>query len=267
MNKGVCVVVGAGPGNGAAIGAEFATAGYRVALCARNKNRLNEMAEKIPGASTYAYDVKDTAVAPEVFTRIRQEIGPVNVLIYNAGAGAFANIDDATPEDFQSAWEVNCRGLFIAVKEVLPDMRAAGKGSIVIIGATASIKGGANFTPFASAKAGQRGLAQSLARYLGSAEQISAGATAALREGMRERRRREWLIPFARSLTRQTARKTRSRLGCGKIGRSWRCAPWHRSPGYDLRRPPYDHPDFTSNALSEDLFSASLALKESMSAT
>ena len=91
----------------------------------------------------------------------------MNVLIYNAGAGAFANIDDATPEDFQSAWEVNCRGLFIAVKEVLPDMRAAGKGSIVIIGATASIKGGANFTPFASAKAGQRGLAQSLARYLG----------------------------------------------------------------------------------------------------
>jgi NADP-dependent 3-hydroxy acid dehydrogenase YdfG len=113
MNKGVCVVVGAGPGNGAAIGAEFATAGYRVALCARNKKRLNEMADKIPGASTYAYDVKDTAAAPEVFTRIRQEIGPVNVLIYNAGAGAFANIDDATPEDFQSAWEVNCRGCFL----------------------------------------------------------------------------------------------------------------------------------------------------------
>jgi NADP-dependent 3-hydroxy acid dehydrogenase YdfG len=167
MSKGVCVIVGAGPGNGAAMGAEFAAAGYRVALCARNKKRLNEMAEKIPGASTYAYDVRDTAAAPEVFARIRQEIGPVHVLIYNAGAGAFANIDGATLEDFQSAWEVNCRGLFLAVKEVLPDMRAAGKGSIVIIGATASIKGGANFAPFASAKAGQRGLAQSLARYLG----------------------------------------------------------------------------------------------------
>jgi NADP-dependent 3-hydroxy acid dehydrogenase YdfG len=167
MSKGVCVIVGAGPGNGAAMGAEFAAAGYRVALCARNKKRLNEMAEKIPGANTYAYDVRDTAAAPEVFARIRQEIGPVDVLIYNAGAGAFANIDGATLEDFQSAWEVNCRGLFLAVKEVLPDMRAAGKGSIVIIGATASIKGGANFAPFASAKAGQRGLAQSLARYLG----------------------------------------------------------------------------------------------------
>ena len=60
----------------------------------------------------------------------------------------------------------NCRGLFHTVKEVLPDMRAAGSGNIVIIGATASIKGGANFAPFASAKAAQRGLAQSLARYL-----------------------------------------------------------------------------------------------------
>jgi NADP-dependent 3-hydroxy acid dehydrogenase YdfG len=159
--------VGAGPGNGAAIGTEFAAAGYRVALCARNKEKLDEMAEKIQGASAYAYDVKDTGAAPAVFARIRREVGPVDILIYNAGAGAFANIDKATLEDFQSAWEVNCRGLFLAVKEVLPDMRTAGKGNIVVIGATASIKGGANFAPFASAKAGQRGFAQSLARYLG----------------------------------------------------------------------------------------------------
>jgi NAD(P)-dependent dehydrogenase (short-subunit alcohol dehydrogenase family) len=84
----------------------------------RNKEKLNGIAEKIPGA------------------------------------GAFANIDKATLEDFQSGWEVNCGGLFLAVKEVLPDMRAAEKGSIIVIGATASIKGGANFAPFASAKAG-----------------------------------------------------------------------------------------------------------------
>jgi NADP-dependent 3-hydroxy acid dehydrogenase YdfG len=167
MSKDVCVIVGAGPGNGAAMGAEFAAAGYRVVLCARNKEKLNGIAEKIPGASAYAYDVKDTTAAHEIFARIRREIGPVDVLVYNAGAGAFANIDKATLEDFQSAWEVNCRGLFLAVKEVLPDMRAAGKGSIIVIGATASIKGGANFAPFASAKAGQRGLTQSLARHLG----------------------------------------------------------------------------------------------------
>jgi NADP-dependent 3-hydroxy acid dehydrogenase YdfG len=66
MSKGICVIVGAGPGNGAAMGAEFAAAGYRVALSARNKEKLNGIAEKIPGASTYAYDVKDTTAAHEI---------------------------------------------------------------------------------------------------------------------------------------------------------------------------------------------------------
>jgi NADP-dependent 3-hydroxy acid dehydrogenase YdfG len=167
MDKGVCVVVGVGPGNGTSIGARFAANGYRVALCARNEMRLNEIAKKIKGSSAFSYDVRNTEAASGVFAQIRQQLGPVNVLVYNAGAGAFANIDDATPESFQDTWEINCRGLFCTVKEVLPDMRAAGIGHIVIIGATASIKGGANFVPFASAKAGQRGLAQSLARYLG----------------------------------------------------------------------------------------------------
>ena len=167
MDKGVCAVVGVGPGNGTAIGARFAADGYRVALCARNEMRLNEIAKKIKGSSAFSYDVRNTEAAPGVFAQIRQQLGPVNVLVYNAGAGAFANIDDATLESFQDTWEINCRGLFCTVKEVLPDMRAAGIGHIIIIGATASIKGGANFVPFASAKAGQRGLAQSLARYLG----------------------------------------------------------------------------------------------------
>lgn len=166
MTKGVCVVVGVGPGNGAAIANRFAADGYQVALCARDKQRLNEIAASIKGSVPFRYDVQDPKAAPEVFAQIRQQLGPIDVLVYNAGAGAFANIDDATLEDFQAAWEINCRGLFLTVKEVLPDMRAAGGGNVVVIGATASVKGGANFAPFASAKAGQRGLAQSLARYL-----------------------------------------------------------------------------------------------------
>jgi NAD(P)-dependent dehydrogenase (short-subunit alcohol dehydrogenase family) len=167
MTRGVCAVLGAGPGNGAAIARRFAAGGYRVALCARNEGRLATLAAEIDRAAPYRYDVRDPAGPQQAFTAIREELGPVGVLVYNAGAGAFANIDDATLDDFQAAWEVNARGLFLAAKEVLPDMRAAGGGSIVVIGATASIKGGANFVPFASAKAAQRSLAQSLARHLG----------------------------------------------------------------------------------------------------
>ena len=88
-----------------------------------------------------------------------------------------------------------------------------------------------------------------------SGRSIPAAARSPLREGPSGY---ALAPPFARSLTRQTACKAPSHPGCGEIGCSWRCAPWHRSPGYDFRRSPYDHPDFNSNALSEDLFSGSL---------
>ncbi|MGD2063726.1 MAG: SDR family NAD(P)-dependent oxidoreductase [Nitrospirota bacterium] len=167
MTRGVCAVLGAGPGNGAAIARRFAAGGYRVALCARDERRLATLAAEIDGAAPYHYDVREPEAPQRAFAEIRAGLGPVDVLVYNAGAGAFTNIDNATLDEFQAAWEVNARGLFLAVKEVLPDLRAAGGGSIVVIGATASIKGGANFAPFASAKAAQRSLAQSLARHLG----------------------------------------------------------------------------------------------------
>ncbi len=167
MNKGICVILGAGPGNGAAIATKFSDEGYRIALCARNEKQLNEIALHIKDASVYSYDVRDPNAPKRVFAEIRRQLGPVDTLVYNAGAGAFANIDDATPEEFQSAWEVNSRGLFLAAKEVIPDMRASGGGNIVAIGATASLTGNAGFVPFASAKAAQRSLLQSMARHLG----------------------------------------------------------------------------------------------------
>jgi NAD(P)-dependent dehydrogenase (short-subunit alcohol dehydrogenase family) len=76
-------------------------------------------------------------------------------------------VDSLDFDAFRTAWEINTGGLFLAVKDVLPDMREAEGGNIVVIGATASVKGGAAFAAFASAKAGQRSLAQSLARKLG----------------------------------------------------------------------------------------------------
>jgi NAD(P)-dependent dehydrogenase (short-subunit alcohol dehydrogenase family) len=166
MAKRACAIVGVGPGNGAAFAQKFVSEGYGVALCSRNLDFLKELEAKVDGSRAYAYDATDV-LAEDTFERIRADLGPVSVLIYNAGAGQFATIDDATVETFQRAWEVNARGLFVAAKAVLPDMRASGGGNIVVIGATASIRAGARFAPFASAKAAQRGLAQSMARHLG----------------------------------------------------------------------------------------------------
>src|SRR4026208_2452062 len=79
----------------------------------------------------------------------------------------FGSVDKINLSDFEGAWRINALGLLAAVKAVLPDMLAAGKGNIVVIGATASVKHGANFTAFTSAKAAQRALAQSIAKHVG----------------------------------------------------------------------------------------------------
>ncbi len=167
MSKPVCAVVGVGPGNGAAFARRFSSEGFEVALLARSSGYLKELEDRIPGAKGFVHDVTDVAESEEVFQRIREEMGPVEVLVYNAGSGQFGSIDDTTPEGLESAWRVNALGLLACAKRVIPDMRKAQAGNIVVIGATASLRGGENFTAFASAKAAQRSLAQSMARRLG----------------------------------------------------------------------------------------------------
>ena len=167
MKVPVCVIVGAGPGNGAAFARQFSRAGYRVALLARSRETLDDLTAEIAGSRAYVYDATDPEDARKVFATIRQDLGPPQTLIYNASSRAFGDIDATDPEGFETAWRVNAFGCLLAVKEVIPDMRSAGQGSIVVIGATASLKGGAGFVSFGSAKAAQRSLAQSLARQLG----------------------------------------------------------------------------------------------------
>ena len=167
MSEPVCAVVGVGPGNGAAFARKFAYEGYRVALLARSQDYLKELEQEIPGSKGFAFDVTDAESASRVFEGIKAEMGPVEVLVYNAGSGMFGSVDDTTLEDFEASWRVNALGCLVCSKEVIPDMRAAKAGNLVIIGATASLRGGGYFAAFASAKAAQRSLAQSMARHLG----------------------------------------------------------------------------------------------------
>src|SRR5262249_47272773 len=155
----VCVIAGAGPGNGQAFARAFAGAGFRVALLARDGLRVQALAQSC-GAAGFACDVRDANAVAAAFAQVKTALGEPDVLVYNAGSGKFGNIDAVSADDLESAWRTNALGCFFAVKEVLPGMRRRKRGSIVIIGATASIKGGANFVAFASAKAALRSLAQ-----------------------------------------------------------------------------------------------------------
>ncbi len=167
MTDKLCVVVGAGPGNGRACTARFTAAGYRVAALARSAPTLADIKRAVPTVATYPCDVRDSEAIETTFAAIHRDLGAVDTLIYNAGAGKFGSIDDVTRADFEDAWRINTLGLLTSVQQALPAMRAAGRGCIVVIGATASLKGGAQFAAFASAKAAQRILAQSMARRLG----------------------------------------------------------------------------------------------------
>lgn len=162
----VAVVAGAGPGNGAAIARRFAAAGYAVAMLARTRSTLNALEKEIDGTTGFECDAASPESVARAFAGIRAELGPVHVLIYNAGSGVFADVENITPEQFEQSWRVNAYGALLCAKQVIADMKAAKSGSIVFIGATASRRGGPRSAAFAPAKAAQRSLAESMARSL-----------------------------------------------------------------------------------------------------
>lgn len=161
----VCAIAGAGPGNGEAFARRFAAVGYSVALLARNKERLGTLVGELPEARAFACDVTSEA-SIEACAAIEAELGPIEVLIYNAGKGVWGDVEQVAPVDFEEAWRVNAFGLFLASRRVIPTMKAAKRGAIIVVGATASLRGMAGTAAFASAKAAQRSLTQSLARHL-----------------------------------------------------------------------------------------------------
>jgi NAD(P)-dependent dehydrogenase (short-subunit alcohol dehydrogenase family) len=167
----VFAVVGAGPGLGAAAARRFAKEGFAVALCARRPEGLEPIRAELErnGARTLAValDGTDAAAVGEGFAHLKAELGPPEVLLYNAGSFLRGGILELTPAQFVRAWEVNCYGAFLAAQQVLPDMLAAGRGTILLSGATGSLRGGARFSCLAVGKFGLRALGQSLAREFG----------------------------------------------------------------------------------------------------
>lgn len=167
MTEPLCVIAGVGPGNGLALHRKFRQAGYRTALLARNRERLEASVSDDEAAHAYACDLsKPDSVSPTV-ERIVAELGVPSVVIYNAGSGVFGPALEASLTEFENAWRVNALGLLAFAQAVIPAMVDNGGGSFIVTGATASLRGGANFAAFSSAKAAQRNLTQSLARSLG----------------------------------------------------------------------------------------------------
>lgn len=162
----VCLVTGVGPGTGVALCRRFAREGYRVAMLARSAERLAEYEREIPGTTAFPTDLTDVVALRETFAAVRTRLGPIRVLLHNAGNASFGDLFAVSVEQFEEAWRINALALLVCGQEAARDMIAAGGGAIVVTGATASLRGGAAFAAFAPAKAAQRSLAQTMARLL-----------------------------------------------------------------------------------------------------
>jgi NAD(P)-dependent dehydrogenase (short-subunit alcohol dehydrogenase family) len=167
--KSIAVVIGVGPGLGAALARRFATE-YTVAIVARNADYLAKIAGEIAASGGHAHPVPantaDESAIATAFETIRRELGDPEVLIYNAAMRPFGRLMETKPSTFENTWRVNAFGAFLCSQQVVPAMLKAGRGTIIFTGATAGVRPFATSAAFGPAKFAMRGLAQVMARDL-----------------------------------------------------------------------------------------------------
>ncbi len=195
--RATAAIIGAGDYIGAAIARRFAAEDYVVVAGRRSGDKLESLKAEIASAGgrcigrTLDARKEDDIAA---FLAEANAEAPLEVCIFNAGANVNFPILDTTERVFRKVWEMACYAGFLTGREAARHMLTHGKGSIFFTGATASMRGGNGYAAFASAKAGLRAVAQSMARELGPKNihvahlVIDAGVdTAFVRERIRAR--------------------------------------------------------------------------------
>ncbi|MES2635374.1 MAG: SDR family oxidoreductase [Pseudomonadota bacterium] len=170
-NNPVALIVGAGDATGGAIARRFAKGGYTVCATRRNLDKLQPTLRQIEAdggkAHGFASDARKEEEVVQLVEQIETTIGPIDVMVFNIGANVPCSILDETARKYFKIWEMACLGGFLNGREVARRMVTREHGTIIFTGATASLRGAANFAAFAGAKHALRALAQSMARELG----------------------------------------------------------------------------------------------------
>ena len=164
MTKSV-LIVGAGLGLSSSLAKCCADQGMKVALAARNIDKLEAIAGET-NAQLYQCDASSVHDVVELFARLDSSIGTPEMVIYNPSSRVHGPVQELDPLKVQDALNITCYGAFLVAQQAAQRMLIQGHGSIFFTGATAGIKGFANSSVFAMGKFGLRGLAQSLAREL-----------------------------------------------------------------------------------------------------
>lgn len=165
---GAVLIVGVGPGLGAALARRFTVAGCPVALGARSPGFIEELASELTKEGDRAlavpYDATDEADVHSAILKVREAFGPIGTLLYNVGNMRWGGLEKIDPKDFEAALRAGPYGAFLHGRELFPGMAEVGRGVAIFTGATSSVRAPAHSPAFAAAKFGLRGLALSLAR-------------------------------------------------------------------------------------------------------
>src|SRR4029079_17402771 len=164
------VGVGASRGSGAAIARRFWRAGHPVVIAGRNIEKFEKTAKEMKDAGAKAAFVTGEASNADDAKRFVAEaetLAPLAVAIHNAGGNEPAPFLHVSEERFTRHWREHALGGFQLAQAAIPVLVQHGGGSLFFTGASGSLRGKANFAPFASAKAAVRNLAQSIAREFG----------------------------------------------------------------------------------------------------
>lgn len=163
-----CLVAGVGPKLGLALARRFAEGGFAVAMAARDGDKLSGYAAEAPDRLfPHPTDLSNPDEARALVEAVEREHGPLGVMIANVGAFVRGPVAETDPADFARVWQTGCLAGFALAHKAAQLMLPRGQGTILFTGATASLRGGANFVNLAAPKAALRAVAQSLAREVG----------------------------------------------------------------------------------------------------
>lgn len=157
------LVTGGGTGIGAAIAASLAAEGARLTLVGRRRDKLEEVAARLPNALVAPADVTDREAVDACFALARRAQGPITLLVNNAGAAESAPFARISIDMWRQVMAVNLDALLHCCQAALPDLIAADEGRIVTIASTAGLKGYPYTAPYVAAKHGAVGLTRALA--------------------------------------------------------------------------------------------------------
>ncbi len=167
----VAVVIGAGDATGGAIARRFAKEGYTAVITRRSREALEPLVQTIQSeggrVQAFGCDARKEDAMARLFQHVEQEVGDIEVVVFNIGANVRFSIAETTERVYRKVWEIAALSGFLTGREAAKAMLPRNRGTIIFTGATASLRGSSGFSAFAGAKFALRALAQSMARELG----------------------------------------------------------------------------------------------------